>query len=65
MPGIRVIGETVPCESTIIADIEEGVAAAMKDAVDALVRPLTAEEKSPKQQTGRAQGLLLRGHFRR
>ncbi len=61
MPGIRIIRETVPCESTIISDIEEGVAGAMKDVVDALVRPLTAEEKSPKQQTGKTPRIAFKG----
>jgi hypothetical protein len=61
MPGIRIIGETVPCESTIIPDIEKGVEAAMKEVVDALVKPLTADEKSPKQQTGKTSRVAFKG----
>jgi hypothetical protein len=48
MPGVRLIMETVPPHSTVIEEIEAGVAAAMDDIVAALTKPLTAEEKSPK-----------------
>jgi hypothetical protein len=61
MPGIRIIGESVACESTVIPEIEEGVAAAMKDVVDALTRPLSPEEKSPKQQTGKSPRVAFKG----
>jgi hypothetical protein len=61
MPGIRVIGESVACESTVISEIEEGVAAAMKDVIEALTRPLSPEEKSPKQQTGKTPRVAFKG----
>ena len=61
MPGIRIIGESVACESTVLPEIEEGVAAVMKDVIDALTRPLTAEEKSPKQQTGKTSRVAFKG----
>jgi hypothetical protein len=61
MPGIRIVGESVACESTVLPDIEEGVAAAMKSVVDALTRPLTPEEKSPKQQTGKTPRVAFKG----
>ena len=61
MPGIRVVGESVACESTVKSEIEEGIAAAMKDVVDALTRPLTPEEKSPKQQTGKTPRVAFKG----
>jgi hypothetical protein len=61
MPGIRVIGESVPCESTVNSDIENGVAEAMKEVVDALTRPLSPEEKSPKQQTGKTPRVAFKG----
>ncbi len=48
MPGIRVIGTSVPCETNEKSEIETGIAAAMEEIVGALTRPLTAEEKSPK-----------------
>jgi hypothetical protein len=50
MPGIRILGTTVPCETNVKSEIEAGIAAAMDNIVAALTRPLTVEEKSPKQQ---------------
>ncbi len=61
MPGIRVVGESVACESTVISEIEEGVASAMKDVIEALTRPLSLEEKSPKQQTGKTPRVAFKG----
>jgi hypothetical protein len=61
MPGIRVIGESVSCESTVKSEIEEGIAAVMKDVVEALTNPLSAEEKTPKQQTGKTPRVAFKG----
>ena len=61
MPGIRVVGESVACESTVKSEIEEGIAAAMQDVVEALTKPLTPEEKSPKQQTGKTPRVAFKG----
>ena len=61
MPGIRVVGESVACESTVKSEIEEGIAAAMKDVVEGLTKPLTPEEKSPKQQTGKTPRVAFKG----
>ncbi len=61
MPGIRIVGESVACESTVISEIEEGVAAAMKDLVEGLTRPLSPEEKSPKQKTGKTPRVAFKG----
>jgi hypothetical protein len=61
MPGIRVVGESVACESTVKSEIEEGIAAAMKDVVEGLTRPLSAEEKAPKQSTGKTPRVAFKG----
>jgi hypothetical protein len=61
MPGIRIVGESVACESTVKSEIEEGVAAAMKDVIEGLTKPLTPEEKSPKQQTGKTARVAFKG----
>jgi hypothetical protein len=61
MPGIRVVGESVACESTVKSEIEEGIAAAMKDVIEALTRPLSSDEKSPKQQTGKTPRVAFKG----
>ena len=64
MPGIRIIGESVACESTVISEIEEGVAAAMKDVIEGLTRPLSPEEKSPKQKTGKTPRIAFKGSLK-
>lgn len=47
MPGVRYIPTTVPVESTMIDVIEKGTLAAIDEIIEAAVRPLTDEEKSP------------------
>jgi hypothetical protein len=61
IPGIRVVGESVACESTVIPEIEAGVAAVMKDIVEGLTLPLTPEEKSPKQKSGKVPRVAFKG----
>jgi hypothetical protein len=61
MPRIRIVGESVACESTVKSEIEEGIAAAMQDVIEALTKPLTPEEKSPKQQTGKTPRVAFKG----
>ena len=61
MPGIRIVGESVACESTVKSEIEEGIAAVMKDVVEGLTKPLTPEEKSPKQQSGKTPRVAFKG----
>jgi hypothetical protein len=62
MPGIRVIPTGVPCESTIIEDIEAGIDGAWNDIIAALTKPLTIEEKSPKaRETEKPAQLIFRG----
>lgn len=48
MPGVRIVSETIPCECTVMEEIEAGVSEAMDNIVAALTQPLTAEERSPK-----------------
>jgi hypothetical protein len=61
MPGIRILGESVACESTVQSEIDEGITAVMKDVVAGLTRPLSAEEKSPKPQTGKTSRIAFKG----
>ncbi|MDP6173977.1 MAG: hypothetical protein QGF09_07430 [Rhodospirillales bacterium] len=49
MPGVRILAENVPVECTVPAITEAAVDEVMDDIVDALTRPLTKEEVSPKQ----------------
>jgi hypothetical protein len=48
MSALRTVATTVPCESSVMDDIESGVNGAMEAIIAALTRPLSAEEKSPK-----------------
>jgi hypothetical protein len=48
MPNLRVVSTKVPCESTVIADIEAGIDEAWDSIISALTGPLTAEEKNPR-----------------
>jgi len=61
MPGIRIVGESVACESTVKSEIEEGIAAVMKDVIEGLTKPLSTEEKSPKQRSGKTPRVAFRG----
>ena len=47
MPNIRSISENVPCESTVEVDIEAGVTEVIDEIIEALIKPLTEQEKSP------------------
>jgi hypothetical protein len=62
MPGLRILGESVACESTVAADIEGGVDAAMPEIIAALTKPLTAEEKSPKPKSGKPPRIIFKGN---
>jgi hypothetical protein len=48
VPGLRVVPESVPCESTNMEEIEAGVTAALDDVLAALTRALTPDEAAPK-----------------
>jgi hypothetical protein len=61
MPGIRVVGESVACESTVKSEIEEGIAAAMPSLIEGLTKPLSPEEKSPKPKTGKTPRIAFKG----
>jgi len=47
MPGVRVIGTPIACESTVAEDIQAGIDGALDQIIAALTDPLTEEEKSP------------------
>ena len=48
MPVVRMVPETIVSESTVVEDIEAAIRAVADDMVDALIKPLTVEEKSPR-----------------
>jgi hypothetical protein len=51
IPGIRVIGTPIACESTDQTDIEAGIEGAMDQIIEALTKPLTQAESSPQTRT--------------
>jgi hypothetical protein len=61
LPGLRVIGETIACESTVASDIESGVTGALDGIVEALTKPLTPEEKSPQMKTEKPPRIVFKG----
>jgi hypothetical protein len=63
MPGVRVIGTTIPCESTVRADIDAGVVGAMQEIIEGLTKPLTAEERSPKPKTAKPPRVAFKGNY--
>ena len=63
MPGVRVIGTTIACESTVESDIESGIDGALDDIVAALTKPLTQQESSPTMNTDPEPRIAFRGSY--
>ena len=63
MPGVRVIGTTIACESTVEADIESGIDGALDDIIAGLTKPLTAEESSPQIKTDPEPKIAFKGSY--
>jgi hypothetical protein len=63
MPGVRVLGTTIACESTVAADIESGIDAVLNDIVAALTKPLTSEEKAPQAKTEKQPKIAFTGNY--
>ncbi len=63
MPGIRILGTSVPSETNEKSEIEAGVAAAMEGIVAGLTKPLTAEEKQPKQRLEKLPRIAFTGSY--
>ena len=50
MPVVRIVPETVPCECSVKEDAEAGIGRVMAQILEALAKPLSAEEASPKRK---------------
>ncbi|MBN2041223.1 MAG: hypothetical protein JW864_14360 [Spirochaetes bacterium] len=62
MPVLRYVPTTIPCESTIMEDIDAGVNGAIDAVITALIKPLTPEEASPKpKQAEKPAGIIFKG----
>ena len=63
MPGIRVLGTSIPCETNEKSEIETGVAAAMENIIAALTGPLTADEKAPVPRFEKSPQIVFTGSY--
>jgi hypothetical protein len=63
MPKVRLVSETVPCECSVMQEIDTGVSLVMDDIITALTKPLTAEEKSPKKEVEKSQRIVFKGNL--
>jgi hypothetical protein len=63
VPGIRIIGTPIPCETNEKREIEKGVAGAMESIVSSLTRPLTAEEKRPELHLEKPPRIAFTGSY--
>jgi len=63
LPGLRALGESVTCESTVAENIEQGVSEVMDDIVAALTRPLTLEEKNPAKTPENLERIVFKGSY--
>jgi len=62
MSVIRIVSEAVPCECSVMEDVETEVSAIMDKILAACTRPLTAEEQSPpKKDMERPSRIIFQG----
>ena len=64
MPYLRYVPTNVPCESSIIFDIETGIDEVIDKIIDALIRPLTDGESSPAQkEVSKSERIIFKGNL--
>jgi hypothetical protein len=63
MPGIRILGTSIPCETNDTSEIETGIASAMESILGGLTSPLTADEKSPKTRAEKVPRIAFTGSY--
>jgi hypothetical protein len=64
MPVLRYLPTKVPCESSIMEDIAAGVDGVLEATIEALTKPLTAAEKSPRpKEPERPARIVFRGNL--
>jgi hypothetical protein len=65
VPTLRLIPETIPSNSTVAQEIEDGVDAVMQDIVAGLTRPLTPEEQNPPpKKVEPTSGIVFKGSWK-
>lgn len=64
MPAVRIVAETVPCECNVKEEADSGIRQALDRIVDALVKPLAADEAAPKRKEKQAASrVVFRGQL--
>jgi hypothetical protein len=63
-PQLKIIPETIPCECTVMEQVEAGVDAVFEDIIAALTKPLTAEELHPKKEQVKTSGIIFKGDLK-
>ncbi|MBN1191667.1 MAG: hypothetical protein JXA46_18080 [Dehalococcoidales bacterium] len=64
VPHVRVVLENIACECSVPEQIEEGVSDCFDEVINALTRPLTTEEKSPKaMEIAESSRIVFEGHL--
>ena len=63
MPGVRVLGTSVACESTEAEDIKSGIDKVFEEIIAGLTRPLTEEEKSPRADVEAQPRIAFKGTY--
>ena len=63
MPVLRILPLNVACESTVAEDIDVGTTEAIPSIEQALTKPLTAEESSPKMSTEVPPRIAFKGNY--
>ena len=61
MPKIRMVGNTTPPENTVLEKARAGITPVIDELIDALTKPLTDEEKSPKQPVAQPPSIGFKG----
>ena len=63
MPGVRVLGTSIACESTEAEDIKSGIDKVFEEIISGLTRPLTEEEKSPRADVETPPRIAFKGTY--
>ena len=64
MPGVRVVGSPIACESTVAEDIRSGIDKVLNELIAGLTKPLTEEEKSPQIKVEKQPRIAFKGNLR-
>jgi hypothetical protein len=64
MPGVRMVSSAVLPNCTVEEEIDSGISAVIRDIVDGLTKPLTAEEKSPLPKKEEHSRIVFKGSLK-